>query len=332
MPTFPSPTTSVNSRALRFTVSALLVLACGGAAFAAPPLTPSRVLIFWTPVAFVPPGTNDVRVVDTPAIAPVDSGSQSAPGSIATPPSAAGTGAMPSGIDRIPRTTPSPAGMPGSSPGQGGGIGQRAANVPNTTPSSPVELPAGCKVRFSKMMDTVAAFGGVVELQLTFTPAKCRTAPAVSAGWLQPVAGTGKEGYYKFSVPPNPTAEPRTVAVALGDQKFVVRQEPGRRVHIAAAPSRLVFGINGASPPNSRILTIWSEEKDLIYAVSPSAEKWLRMKPLAAKGPADQRRFQIEVNPVGLAPGRHEARIQIYATGVVNGPLVIPVVVEAPGK
>lgn len=100
----------------------------------------------------------------------------------------------------------------------------------------------------------------------------------------------------------------------------------------AAAPSRIVIGVTGKKAPEPRTLTIWSEEKDLNYSVSPTAEKWLSMKPAAGKATGEQRRYVIEVNPESLTPGRYQASIRIAASGVVNGPLTIPVTVEVSEK
>lgn len=291
---------------------ALLIGALGAVPAEAAP-RPFPVTGLWVQIAFAAPGTNDTRRVDV------------APGAV-TPPVSRTPVIVPvpmnPGLPEAVRPAPSGGASPltpGAAPDSGGGAGVTQISAGRAS------VPAGCQVAFPKTPELVPALGGVVELQLAFTPPSCATDPVAAAPWIERLPGEA----FRFSVAPNPSSEPRQGAITLGPHRFLIHQEAGKAALFAASPSRIVLAMRGAKAPKRVWFSVWTEDPALGYTVAPvGGSGWLAVQAEEGRKPAATRKFAVTVRPGALGRGRHEAEIRVAATGVASSPLRIPVIVE----
>jgi len=161
-------------------------------------------------------------------------------------------------------------------------------------------------------------------------PPDCHPGIASSETWVQ-TANSSKEqtaGVFRYSAAPNLTPEPRAVAIAVGDQRFIVEQPAGRRTFFAAAPGRLVFTIVKHKPAKERSFTIISDEKTLVYTVT-ATESWIQVSAVN-KSDSTAPTYTVRVDPSKLRGGHNQGNVYVTARGALSPPLAIPVVAEVP--
>jgi hypothetical protein len=128
-------------------------------------------------------------------------------------------------------------------------------------------------------------------------------------------------------VDPNPNPVPRRALIAVGANRITLTQEAARKIGWAAAPSKLEFIFEEKKRPDSKKLTVWTEDSGLTYTISSGEKSWLVVKLETRDNAAKRQRINVEIDPERLAPGRYEETIQIMADGIAARPIAIPVVV-----
>ncbi len=294
---------------------------------------PTPVKLLWPQVAFTPPGTNAVRRTD------VVGGAIAVP--VGTP-----TGGTPAGaVGVAPGGVPLPSGVPvppgataGGAPGRPGKPGAAAGGTSSGggAPTTTAPQVAGpeldgplCTVSVIGDEFPVSAFGGIVEVRVQLKPAGCRPVLGSSGNWLLLAAGPQGGNVYRFSVSPNLSGSPRTGVIVIGGQKVLIRQAAGGGARFAATPGHITLSVRDDKAPSPRLITLFSEDKNLTYTVVP-VQPWLQVTPVAKNNAPGTHRYQITINPARLRSGRNEGAVQVTVTGQPGPPLVIPVVVEVP--
>jgi hypothetical protein len=112
---------------------------------------------------------------------------------------------------------------------------------------------------------------------------------------------------------------------------MTVAQNAGKSVTYAAAPSRVELNAGGKKPVTRQTITAWSDDPGIGFAAKTQAS-WLKVTPAAKSGKPGPQKFNVELTPGALQPGRHESLIEITSPGAVNEPVRIPVVVTIAEK
>ncbi len=112
------------------------------------------------------------------------------------------------------------------------------------------------------------------------------------------------------------TGSPATIAVTL-----TVSSNPP----LTISPASLQFNFQiGGAPPVNQVLSVSSGEASVSFFASPATNSgggWL----VASSSGVTPSGFNVAVNPTGLAAGTYTGSVTITASGVSNGPQVIPV-------
>jgi hypothetical protein len=315
-------------------IAALLTPALAGAA--GPPHTwrpvPSSL---WAVQAFVPPGTTDTRAVQMvptgvpgvgiPVPVPAGQPGQAGAATRTTPVPAPGLPGAPGRVPQVPPGVPPP-GVPnvgGVKPAAGPAspAGSIVGNLPPAVAAKPV-----CEVTLRLGRMDMAATGGEFLLPASLKPAACPSSVAFAAPWLKMT----DQSQLRFVVEPNTTAAVREALILIGGRAFLLRQMPPPQPGLAAAPSRLVFGVNKEGRTDTKVLTAWSERTSGTFVVR-AAHPWLQVTPGKAK--KERQVYEVTVRSgSGLPPGRHDSQIELVVEGTAKRSLIIPVVVEVEGS
>ncbi len=287
----------------------------------------------WAMQAAVPPGTNNTQAVQQ--VTPVVGGVPLAPNATASPqsvfPTAVGV-AVPVGGVTGPSQNPASVGMPsqggppppGSRPvtpnGQiqplppgvvpAGQQPQGSGAIPATPAAAPANAPLAsavpslptCDVTLRLSRTELPPTGGEFAISTVRKPANCPTSIALSVPWLTTV----DPSELRFEAEPNNTGATRDALILIGGQSFLVRQSPPAQVGLAAAPGRLVFGINRKGATDIKILTAWTEQPAGGFIAKPQ-HPWLVVTPKRHK--EHRQVYEVTVKPgADLPPGRHDTR------------------------
>jgi len=218
------------------------------------------------------------------------------------PPGVVPAGQQPQGSGAIPAT---PAAAPANAP------------LASAVPSLPT-----CDVTLRLSRTELPPTGGEFAISTVRKPANCPTSIALSVPWLTTV----DPSELRFEAEPNNTGATRDALILIGGQSFLVRQSPPAQVGLAAAPGRLVFGINRKGATDIKILTAWTEQPAGSFIAKPQ-HPWLVVTPKRHK--EHRQVYEVTVKPgADLPPGRHDSEIEISAEGAPDRSIVIPVVVE----
>ena len=203
------------------------------------------------------------------------------------------------------------------------------APSPRVSPGAITQTPAPtkpipCEVRLHLARIDLPPVGGEFSIPAVATPATCRPKLQFESTWLRvldPVA-------FRLVADPNTTAVARDVVVAIGQASFFVRQEPPAQPGLAAAPGRLVFGVDRKGKTDTKSIAAWTEYGSGSITAR-AGNPWLSVKPLKRK--KDRQAYEVTVQrDAKLGPGRHDSYIELAPEG--SGPtLRIPVVVEVTG-
>jgi hypothetical protein len=301
----------------------------------------------WVMQAAVPPGTNNTQVVQP--VIPGVGGAPVAP--IGPNGGVSGSAVFPNSVGApVPVGTPvqgGPPPPPGSAPVTPGGrfqplppgvvpAGQPSSTAPGSPPASP--SPAGvtnvpvtasavsklptCEVTLRLSRTEIPPVGGEFTVPAVRQPVNCPASIAISAPWLATTDASGLQ----FTAEPNNTGATRDTLIVIGGRSFFVRQSPPAQLGLAAAPGRLVFGINRKGEADTKILTAWTEQPSGSFVAKPQ-HSWLVVTPTSSK--EHRQTFNVTVKAgAGLPPGRHDTQIEISAAGAPERSITIPVVVE----
>ena len=186
-------------------------------------------------------------------------------------------------------------------------------------------MQTNCRVTLRVARTELNAEGGEFVLPAVMNPPACDSSIAYSAQWLQ----LTDEKRLQFVVEPHTGSTVREVMILIGDRSFLLRQMPPPQIGLAAAPSRLVFGVNKRGDSGSQLLTAWTERPSGNFTLRPG-HPWLIVT--AKKNNQDRQVYEVAVKAKsGLPPGRHDSWIEVSAAGYPNASLTIPVVVEVEG-
>lgn len=133
------------------------------------------------------------------------------------------------------------------------------------------------------------------------------------AGAISPAGATASPS----SAPPPLAPPPSKATESLAVEKAA---------RFAVAPSRLEFRVVKKKAAK-HTLAAWSDDPDVTYQATvqgPVAE-WLRITPQSRK--SGSQRFNVEVAPAELIPGRHEATIEVRSARIPGSSVRVPVVV-----
>ena len=106
------------------------------------------------------------------------------------------------------------------------------------TPAASKPIP--CEVRLGLGRTDLPYVGGEFSIPAVVTPASCRPKIAFGPTWLRVLDPTA----FRLAADANTSAVARDAVITIGDTSFFVRQDPPAQPGLAAAPSRLVFGID----------------------------------------------------------------------------------------
>jgi len=291
-------------------------LALAGSGVSGPPV------LIWPQVAYLPPGTNDTRRTDV--VGGVSGGQNGGPGGMMLPgQNGSGPGGGFGGIGGVFGGGGGGGGVGGSGGGSGGG----SAQISGSSPASLV-VPT-CKVVLSSGQVPVSALGGMVEIRATLSPAGCRPVLGSSGQWLQMAATSSAADVFRFSAAPNAGGAPRQGVVVIGDQKILINQPGGNVARFAASPGHIALSVTDDKAPAPRTFVVYSDDKDLAYTLV-ARQPWLQVTAVPGQSKGNARRFQIQIDPAKLKPGRNEGFVIVSTPGALSAPLTVPVVVEVP--
>ena len=156
------------------------------------------------------------------------------------------------------------------------------------------------------------------------TPAGCVPAIRTDFAWIQVMDAAG----FRFAAEPNMSSGARSAIITIGEASFFVHQEPPAQQGLAAAPGRLVFGMDKRGKTQTKRITGWSE-KGFGGITAYARDPWLSVTP--RRGKDNRQAYDVTVRPgAGLGPGRYDSSIELKPSGDAPS-LRIPVVVEVPG-
>jgi len=213
-----------------------------------------------------------------------------------------------------------PAGQPHPS---GATVVPSPAAVPTNAPpaTTPHGLPA-CEVTLRLSRTDLPPGGGEFTVSTIRKPANCPASIAVSVPWLT----TADPSELRFEAEPNNTGATRDALILIGGVSFLVRQSPPAKLGLAAAPGRLVFGIDRKGLTDTKTITAWTEQNAGSFVAKPQ-HSWLVVTPKRNK--EHRQTYEVTIQPgAALPPGRHDTQIEISAAGAPERSIVIPVVVE----
>jgi hypothetical protein len=257
---------------------------------------------------------------------------QLAPG-VPMPQGSAPSGA-PIGADgRMPGLPPGvPLGPPAAGAAAQGGTAQMPASV--GAPSkrvgaldvtrTAVPTRVTCEAQLSIARTDLRHSGGEFTIPVVLKPAACLPPISFSSTWIHIVDSTG----FRFVADPNTSTTARDAMISIGAGNFFIRQEPPAQPGLAAAPGRLVFGLDKRGKTDTKRITGWTEYGTGVIAAHPG-HPWLSVT--SRPGKNKQQTYEVTVRDGSkLGPGRHDSYIDLVPEGSAPG-LRIPVVVEVPG-
>lgn len=199
-----------------------------------------------------------------------------------------------------------------------------ARPTPGSITRTNVPKPITCTARLELARTNLPPNGGEFTVPAVVTPAGCAPAVALASPWVRTVDAAT----FRFQADANTSNLVRDTLISVGETSFFVRQEPPAQPGLAAAPSRLTFGLDKKGKTDSKRITAWTENGAGKFAARPG-HPWLTLKPRRNK---DQRQtYEVSVQRnAGLGPGRYDTFVELRPSGSTNA-IRIPVVVEVPG-
>jgi hypothetical protein len=228
-----------------------------------------------------------------------------------------------------------PPGVPLGPPGPGSSrpsVPQQLENAPPSSQVTPIAVtrtpaaprPIPCEVRLGLARTDLPYSGGEFSIPAFVTPSTCRPKVVFEPSWIRVLDPAA----FLMTADPNTSNVARDAIVMIGDTSFFIRQEPPAQPGLAAAPGRLVFGIDKEGRTDTKALSAWTEYGTGAMTAR-AGEQWLTVKP--RRGKDNRQAYDVTVQrEAKLGPGRHDTYIELIPEGS-GPPLRIPVVVEVVG-
>lgn len=198
------------------------------------------------------------------------------------------------------------------------------SGAPGSVPATTAAVPS-CEVTLVNPGVSVGENGGIVDIAIAPLAPGCQPPVAASGTWLQLAKHGVTSTAIRFSAAPNTTPYARTANVVIGERVFTVEQAGLIRTRLAAAPERLVVGMDRKNKELKRQLTVWADDVSKVLKLSPSAP-WIQVHP--GKTQKDGRKsYAIIVDASSMDKRqKYEGIITVTAEGAPA--LEIPVIVE----
>jgi hypothetical protein len=182
----------------------------------------------------------------------------------------------------------------------------------STSVTSPSTLPARCQPSFDASPRSFSATGGTGNVAVT-VPRECSWSAASVATWVTITSGTSGQGdgTLAFRVDGNPDPVSRSGAIAIGDGRVDIAQQPGACRFEVAAPDVTIAAAGAA-------FEVGIQTHEACHWTAASESSWASVNPQAGRG-----RGTLSVT---VAPNTGQSRTAFVTAAGVR----IPVTQAAP--